>query len=107
MLEPPCNLYTSNAIPNEENGWGASNDPGYNSADFDLACNTAVNTLNADEKAAKHKEAQIIFTRDLPSLPLFARAKILVTRPSIEGVIMDPTANSELWNVENFDIVQQ
>jgi hypothetical protein len=37
---------------------------------------------------------------------LFARAKILVTRPGIVGVVMDPTANSEFWNVENFDIEQ-
>ena len=44
-----------------------------------------------------------VFTEFLPSLPLFARAKILVTRPEILGVIMDPTANSEFWNVENFD----
>lgn len=103
-VEPPCNLYTSNAIPNDVNGWGASNDPGYSNEAFDLACNTAINTLNADEKAAKHAEAMAIFTEDLPSIPLFARAKILVTGPKIEGVIMDPTANSELWNVENFDI---
>jgi peptide/nickel transport system substrate-binding protein len=40
----------------------------------------------------------------VPSIIYFARAKILVTRPEVVGVIMDPTANSELWNVENFDL---
>jgi hypothetical protein len=30
-----------------------------------------------------------------------------VTRPEVSGVEMDPTANSELWNVENFDITPQ
>lgn len=105
-VEPPCNLYITNAIPNEVNGWGQSNDTGFSNADFDVACTTAQNTLNKDEKKAQHAEAQKVFTDFVPSLPLFARAKILVTRPTIEGVIMDPTANTELWNVENFNIAQ-
>lgn len=105
-VEPPCNLYTTTQIPSEEYGWGASNNTGWSNADFDAACAAGSNTLDADEKAAKHAEAMVIFTADLPSIPLFARAKILVTGANIEGVIMDPTANSELWNVENFDIGQ-
>jgi peptide/nickel transport system substrate-binding protein len=103
-VEPPCNLYISSQIPSEELGWGNSNDTGFSNATFDEACTGAQNTLDEAEKAIKHAEAQKIFTDFLPSLPLFARAKILVTRPEISGVVMDPTANSELWNVENFDI---
>jgi hypothetical protein len=29
-----------------------------------------------------------------------------VTRPNVVGVLMDPTANSEFWNIENFDFEQ-
>ena len=105
-VEPPCNLYISSQIPSAELGWGNGNDTGFSNAEFDAACTTATNTLDATEKATKHAEAQAIFTQYMPSIPLFARAKILVTRPEIQGAIMDPTANSELWNVENFDIVQ-
>lgn len=104
-VEPPCDLYLTSRIPSEENGWGASNDTGFSNADYDTACNAAVNTLNAEEKATKHAEAQKLFTDYLPSIPLFARAKILVTGANVEGVIMDPTANTEMWNVENFDLV--
>jgi peptide/nickel transport system substrate-binding protein len=103
-VEPPCTLYISSQIPSVENGWGAANDTGFSNAEFDAACNAAVQALDSTTKAAKHAEAQAIFTQYLPSIPLFARAKILVTGPSIVGVIMDPTANSEFWNVENFDI---
>jgi peptide/nickel transport system substrate-binding protein len=103
-VEPPCDLYLTSQIPSEEHGWGTANDTGFSNAEFDAACNAAVQALDDETKAAKHAEAQAIFTEYLPSLPLFARAKILVTRPGITGVIMDPTANSEFWNVENFDI---
>lgn len=102
-VEPPCTLYISSQLPSAELGWGNSNNVGFLNPEFDAACNAAVQALDEATKAAKHAEAQKIFTEHLPSLPLFARAKILVTRPNVVGVIMDPTANSEFWNVENFD----
>ena len=103
-VEPPCNLYQSNQIPSEEFGWGAQNNEGWVNADFDAACVSASTTLDATVKAEQHALAQKIFSENVPSIVLFARAKILVTRPEIVGVIMDATANSEMWNVENFDI---
>ncbi len=66
----------------------------------------AVAAKNETVKAQKHAEAMKIFTENMPSLPLFARAKILVTRAGVDGAVMDATANSELWNVENFDLGQ-
>jgi peptide/nickel transport system substrate-binding protein len=105
-VEPPCNLYISSQLPSAELGWGNSNNVGFLNADFDAACNAATQALDEATKAAKHAEAQQIFTEYLPSIPLFARAKILVTGPTVVGVVMDPTANSEFWNVENFDFEQ-
>ncbi|MCC6986344.1 MAG: peptide ABC transporter substrate-binding protein, partial [Anaerolineales bacterium] len=102
-VEPPCTLYISSQVPSADLGWGNSNNVGFENADFDAACNAATQALDEATKAAEHAKAQQIFTEYLPSLPLFARAKILVTRPGVVGVIMDPTANSEFWNVENFD----
>lgn len=102
-VEPPCSLYISSQLPSAELGWGNSNNVGFLNAEFDAACNAALQALDDATKATKHGEAQAIFTEYLPSIPLFARAKILVTRPEVVGVIMDPTANSEFWNVENFD----
>lgn len=102
-VEPPCTLYISSQLPSAELGWGNANDVGFQNADFDAACNAATQALDETTKAEQHAVAQAIFTQFLPSLPLFARAKIVVTRPSVVGVVMDPTANSEFWNVENFD----
>ena len=105
-VEPPCTLYISSQVPGPEAGWGASNNVGFENADFDAACNAATQALDEATKASEHAKAQAIFTENLPSLPLFARAKILVTRPNVVGVLMDPTANSEFWNIENFDFEQ-
>ncbi len=102
--EPPCNLYISSQIPNEEHGWGASNNTGFANAAFDEACQAALNAVGPEEKAARHAEAMAIWTEQLPSIPLFARSKITVVHPSVSGVIMDPTNTTELWNIENFDV---
>ncbi len=103
-LEPPCYLYITSQIPNEANGWGASNNTGYSNPEFDSACTRALITLDENGKAAAHAEALAIFTHDLPSIPLFTRTITVLHRPEVIGVILDPTASSELWNVENFDV---
>jgi len=106
-VEAPCNLYRASDIPNDVNGWGASNDTGFANEEFDTACNAALQALDDEVKAENHATAMAIFTEELPSIPLFARAKVAVVRPGVEGVIMDPTINSELWNVENFSFVTE
>ncbi len=103
-VEPPCNMYITNSIPNEADGWNANNDNGFSNAEFDAACTLALNTSDPTVKQQQHALAQKIFSELVPSIPLFNRAKICIVATGVEGVIMDPTANSELWNVENFDI---
>lgn len=94
--EPPCHFYS-----------GPDNFTGFNHAAFDQACLTALNTTDAAEKAAQHAVAQKIFAQELPALPLYAPAKVALTGPNVVGVMMDPTASTELWNVENFDITNE
>lgn len=107
-VEPPCDLYRGDFIPRPGN-WGGANQNliGYDNDEFDAACAAAGQAVDPEVKSQRHAEAQVIFSRDVPSIPLFARGKILVTRPTVEGVIMDPTANSEMWNVENFDLAPE
>lgn len=103
-VEPPCNLYQGNQIPSETFGWGAQNNTGFQNAEFDNACVAASTTLDEAVKKEQHGLAMNLFSQGLPSIILFSRGKIVVTGPNIVGVIMDSTANTEMWNVENFDI---
>ena len=50
-----------------------------------------------------HLEAQRIFAEQLPVIPLYSRLKLAATRSDMKNFIMDPTANSEMWNIEEFD----
>jgi peptide/nickel transport system substrate-binding protein len=106
-VEPPCALYLSSEIATEEGGWAGQNDPGYISAEFDLACNAALQSLpGTPEYRDNHLEAQRIFAEDLPVVPLHLKLKIAATRPGVSGFVMDPTCNTEMFKIEEFDIAE-
>ena len=105
-MEPPGTLYSCTEIPAADNAWGGQNETGYCNPKYDEWVNKALGTLSKKEQTEAWAEAISIWSEELPVLPLFARIKLLATRPEVTGVIMDPTANSEMWNIENFDIEQ-
>jgi len=127
-VAPPCDLWTSDGIPGEADltigdvpwlaeampdadpaapafpyAWGGWNDPGYASPEYDAACFSALQSLPGQASYDEnHLLAQEIFAEDLPVIPLYLRLKLAATRPDMCGFIMDPTANSEMWNIEEF-----
>jgi peptide/nickel transport system substrate-binding protein len=120
-VAPPCDLYLSTQTPGPDNedwisvmdgetrnfgitGWGGQNDPGFANEEYDRACNTALGSLPGEpDYEAAHLDTQSIFAEQLPVAPLYVQIKLAATRPDMCGFIMDPTANSELWNIEEFD----
>ena len=100
--EPPCELYLSSRLP-QEGAWGDLNTPGLRSEAYDAACLQAVTALDEAAYWESHLLAQQLYAGLLPSLPLFARNRLLAHRPEVTGVILDATARTEFWNVETFD----
>ena len=71
---------------------------------FDTACNAAIQSLPGEESyTTNHLIAQQIFSEDLPMVPLYLRLKLAASRPDMCGFFVDPTNNSEMWNIEEFD----
>ncbi|MGC9356536.1 MAG: peptide ABC transporter substrate-binding protein [Anaerolineae bacterium] len=105
IMPPPCDLYLSSAIPDEDNDWTAPNFPGFSNEVYDQACNRALRSLPGEGGYAEHHlEAQRIFSEELPALPLFLRMKIAAVHPAVSGFQIDPTEASEMWNIEAFDL---
>jgi len=103
-VQPSCDLYLSTQIQGPDNGWAGQNQTGYTNPEYDTACNMALQSLPGEDAYTQgHMEAQRLFGEELPVVPLFLRLKLAATRPDMCNFIMDPTANSEFWNVENFD----
>jgi peptide/nickel transport system substrate-binding protein len=115
-VQPACDLYISDAIPGDptavdENGkalypfgWGGQNETGYSNPEYDIVCKAALQALPGQPAYEEnHLAAQLIFSNDLPVVPLYLRLKLAATRPDMCNFFMDPTANSEMWNIEAFD----
>jgi peptide/nickel transport system substrate-binding protein len=107
-VEPACDLYLGldTNIPSPENNWAGQNNPGFMNAEYDAACLKAIGTLPGSAASKEgHLEAQRIFAEQLPVVPLFLRIKLAATRPEVTGFVMDSTENSEMWNIESFNLV--
>jgi peptide/nickel transport system substrate-binding protein len=103
-IEPPCSWYTTSAIPNGANHWVGENVSGYSNPAFDTACQASQQSLPDDgTHSAAYAQVQAIFAEDLPVIPLYWRVKIAAARTGICHFSLDPTAASNLWNIEAFD----
>jgi len=102
-IVPPCDLFLSGRLPTVENNW-TGNTTGFNDQAYDAACVQQLQSLpgGADYSQAA-LEAQRIFAQQLPVVPLFYRIKYAAARPDLCGYILDPTAQSDFWNIEAYD----
>lgn len=110
-VDPSCNLYITDEIPGppEEGyaGWGGANETGWSNADYDTACKAALASLpGTAEYEQNHKDAQLIFSENVPVIPLFLRLKVAAARPEVMNFGVDPTQNSELYNIFEIDLNQ-
>ncbi len=103
-LAPPCDHYLSSEIPARDR-WYGGNPSGYSNPEYDAACQAGLQALpGAPEYAEHHGQAQIIFSEELPAIPLFVRPRVAVARSGVLNLAMDSTARSELWNIEMLDV---
>lgn len=102
-VQPRCDWFSSNEIPNAANGWIGTNVTGYKSTAYDTACHNAELSLPGETGYTDgYHEAQSIFAADLPAIPLYYRLKVAATRADVCHFDLDPSANP-LWNIEAFD----
>ena len=113
---PRCDLWITEQIPGDPNilneegnsvfpfGWSGQNATGYSNPEFNAVCHSTLGALPGElDYVENHMQAQEFFAAELPSIPLYMRIKLAVTRPDMCGFEMDPTASSELWNLEAMD----
>jgi peptide/nickel transport system substrate-binding protein len=105
-LFAPCEIYLSSQIPGPENQWTAPNNPGYASADYDAACQAALDALHGTSTHAYHHSvAQEVFSHDLPVLPLYFVPKLVAVRPHVIGIAPNPSEYLT-WNIEQVDVTE-
>ena len=103
-VTPLCGHYLSSEIPGEGR-WYGDNVTGYSSPEYDEACQMALQALSGmPEYEEYHTQAQVIFSEELPAIPLFMWLRMAVARANVLHFALDSTARSELWNIELLDV---
>ena len=101
---PACGHYMSSEVP-DRGRWYGNNASGYSDPDYDAVCQAALWALPGTEEYEEyHKQAQAIFSEELPAIPLFTWLRVALARPGVLNFALDSTATSELWNVEMLDV---
>jgi peptide/nickel transport system substrate-binding protein len=102
--QPPCDWWMTDEIPSEDNDWIGANVSGYSNEAYDIACRAALTTLpESEDYTTGNNDAQLLFSEELPSVPLYWRISVAAARTDMCNFALDPTAYSNLWNVEEFD----
>ncbi len=101
---PPCGWFTSAEIPSASNLWIGTNVTGYENTEYDEACQAAQFTLPGEQEYVDtYRNTQVIFSSELPAIPLYYRLRTAASRFDLCHFDLDPTANP-LWNIEAIDM---
>src|SRR5437667_2699563 len=96
-------LYTSESIPNEKNGWAGQNYPGYKNADMDKTCKAARAEVDEAKRIQLLNESAQIFARDLPALPLYNRTSVSAAKPGLQNYLpVQLSGTYETWNASKW-----
>lgn len=102
VLTPPCEMFSANQIPGTDQPFGI-NASGFNSADYDQACERLLLTpggSNADLETAA--ATQRILAEQLPAIPLFVRPRLAAHAADLCGLAPNASAMTLIWNLESF-----
>jgi peptide/nickel transport system substrate-binding protein len=96
-------IYTSDGIPAAANGWAGQNYPGYRNAEMDRTCKAASREIDESRRNAHLRESAVIFSRDLPALPLYVRAQVAAAKAGLRNFVAVQLAGTyETWNVHRW-----
>jgi peptide/nickel transport system substrate-binding protein len=96
-------LYTSDGIPRAENGWSGQNYPGYVNPAMDARCKAASREIDEGKRNRLLNETAVIFSRDLPALPLYVRAQVAAAKAGLQNfVAVQLSGTYETWNVHRW-----
>ncbi len=91
-------LYSSSAIPTQQNGFTGQNYPRYSNPRFDELLKRGANDLVTQNRKAAYCEAQRVWTDDVPVIPLFQRLVVTTARANMANYRPTPTNAPETWN---------
>jgi ABC-type transport system substrate-binding protein len=91
--------YSSTSIPSSANGGIGTNFAGENNPALDKAFDTALGSVDFNERAQQYKQAERLLAQDLPDIPLYQRVAVNAYTNALQGV----RGNDEVLDYNTYD----
>lgn len=95
-------LWTEKNIPSEKNNWQGQNMPGWVNKESDEILHKAPVTLDEEARKEMLQRQQLIWTEELPVLPMFFRTDVAITHPALKNWKLTGMMTPITWNVEEW-----
>ncbi len=96
-------LYTSDGVPSEANGWAGQNYTGYKNAEMDWVCKAARREVDEGKRNRLLRHSARIFSRNLPAVPLYVRASVAAVKAGLQNyTALQLGGTYETWNVHRW-----
>lgn len=96
-------LYTTDGIPTQSNGWAGQNYPGYKNADMDRACKAGSREVDEAKRNQLLNDSAKIFSRDLPAIPLYFRVGVAAAKTGLQNFLpADLVGVYGTWNAHRW-----
>jgi peptide/nickel transport system substrate-binding protein len=103
--DPQSFVYICDQTPTSANGFRGQNFTGYCNPAFDKVMLDANGRLSREERLPLYLEAQSIWTKDLPVLPLFPRLRIDVASGKLRNLKTPPTSTPLTFNAFEWELL--
>lgn len=102
--DPFTRAYFCSQRPSKENNWAGGNYPRYCNPEFDKVMEEANNKLLQSERKPLYIKTQQIWTKDLPSIPLYQRLNIDAAPVKMKNFRPTPTNTPITWNAWEWEL---
>ncbi len=82
---PPRSTLHSKEIPSKENAWAGQNSGGWSNKRVDTILEDVFKEFDFNKRKAMMAELQKIYTEEVPVLPLYLRAEIVIIPSKLTG----------------------
>lgn len=95
-------LWTKENIPSEKNNWQGQNMPGWVNDESNEILHKIPVTLAEEARKEMLQRQQLIWTEELPVLPMFFRTDVAITHPALKNWKLTGMLTPITWNVEEW-----
>lgn len=95
-------LWTKENIPSQKNNWQGQNNPGWVNEEANKIDHQVPVTLEESKRKELLHKQQMIWTEEVPSLPLFFRSDVSATHKALKNWRLTGSQTPVTWNAEQW-----